>query len=160
MKRAALGVTGALTLAACAGVSAPAAQEAAPGGSGPPFTAGIGGAGPPAGAGVLEGTIWTVTTLNDAEIAPAHAPTLAFQGRGVTGSTGCNRYFGQVSVTRTGLIFSPMGVSRRACAPEIMDLETDFLAALSAIDSFALHGDDRLVLSAGPDVVIEAEPSR
>lgn len=109
-----------------------------------------------AGSGVLDGSIWTVISLNGAVVPEANAPTLAFQGPGVTGSTGCNRYFGQVSVTENGVTFAPMGVSRRACAPEIMDLENDFLAALRQVDGFALHGDARLEISTGQQTAIEA----
>ncbi len=123
-------LAGAALLGACAAPPGPGAQDVPSVRAAPPHTAGPGSIEPAAGAGVLDGGIWTLVKLNGAAIPPDHAPTLAFQGRSVTGSTGCNRYFGEVSVTETGVVFGPMGVSRRACAPEIMDLENDFLAAL------------------------------
>jgi heat shock protein HslJ len=158
---AALGLaSSAFMLAACASETAPASREAPSMSSEPPYTGGLGPSGLATGAGVLDGSRWTVRTLNGAEAPPDYAPTLVFEGRGVSGSTGCNRYFGQVSASDGGLALAPMGVSRRACAPEIMDLEREFLAALRAVDSFTQRADDRLVLSAGAEPMIEAVRSR
>ena len=142
---------------ACASSTTSAAQSEIVGGEAPPFSINLGPSEPGAGADALDGGVWSVIRLNGADTPPASAPTLAFQGPGVTGSTGCNRFFGQVSVTEAGVRFTPMGVSRRACEPHIMDLESDFLTALRSVDGFALYGDDRLMISAGADVVIEAE---
>ena len=147
----------AAALAACAGEPSPEALDTASSSDAPPQSVDMSGletAG--AGSGVLDGTTWSVVRINGAMIPEANAPTLAFGDQGVTGSAGCNRYFGPVSVTADGVSFAAMGVSRRACAPDIMDLETDFLAALRRVDSFELQGDDRLELSAGPTIQIEA----
>ena len=153
------GAVAAGLLAACASPAAPATQEAPPVSETPPFTVGLG-SDPETGAGILDGGIWTVIRLNGAEIPSDRAPTLAFRGHGVTGSTGCNRYFGQVSVVESGISFAPMGVSRRACAPEIMNLENDFMAALRSVDGYVLHSEDRLDLSRGEDIRIEARRAR
>jgi putative lipoprotein len=48
----------------------------------------------------------------------------------VTGSGGCNRISGKVTVTGSQISFGPMISTKMACAPAIMDQESKFLSAL------------------------------
>jgi heat shock protein HslJ len=108
------------------------------------------------GSGALDGTRWTITALPGQDMAYSSAPSIAFNNMGVTGSTGCNRYFGGVSVDEREILISIMRVSRRACAPEVLGTEEAVLRALASADGFALYGQDRLEISANGRVVIEA----
>ncbi len=108
------------------------------------------------GSGVLDGTRWTIIALPGQDMPYANAPSMAFDNMGVTGSTGCNRYFGGVSVDEREILVSIMRVSRRACAPEVLGTEQAVLQALASADGFALYGQDRLEISANGRVVIEA----
>lgn len=108
------------------------------------------------GAGVLDGTRWVITTLPGQPMPYADPPSMAFDNMGVTGSTGCNRYFGGVSVDEREILIAIMRVSRRACTPEVLGTEQAVLEALASADGFALYGQDRLEISANGRVVIEA----
>ncbi len=108
------------------------------------------------GSGVLDGTRWTITALPGQELTYSDAPSMAFENLGVTGSAGCNRYFGGVSVDEREILISIMRVSRRLCAPEVMATEQAVLEALASADGFAFYGQDRLELSVGDRVIIEA----
>jgi len=155
--RAFMSMLSVLALAACASEPAPSERETPSVEEDRTYPTSL--AGGPGGSGVLAGTLWTVERLNGETFGGDAQPSLAFQGARVTVSTGCNRYFGQVSATERGITITVMGISRRGCAPQVMATERAFLDALAAIDGFALYGDDRLQLSAGPDAVIEATRS-
>lgn len=97
----------------------------------------------------LEDSGWEVTELNGMQVATDAAPTLELRrdtaepGLRVSGSTGCNRYFGTVhfplnasSAPIQPLKFSRLGSTRRACAPPRMQLETEFLNALENVTAY------------------------
>lgn len=71
-----------------------------------------------------------------------NAPTLIFDAmeKGITGTTGCNRYFGSYSLDLYALSFSEIASTEMACAPEIMDTEFAFLNALGTAGSYSLEG--------------------
>jgi putative lipoprotein len=48
----------------------------------------------------------------------------------ITGSAGCNRISGKATITGAYISFGPMISTKMACAPDVMDRETNFLAAL------------------------------
>lgn len=48
----------------------------------------------------------------------------------VTGSGGCNRISGAATVSEARISFSPMISTKMACAPAILDQESEFLSAL------------------------------
>jgi heat shock protein HslJ len=71
--------------------------------------------------------------------APAEPEiSLAFTDDGVTGSSGCNRYFGSpVAGESPGdLVFGPLGGTRRACPEPAMQLEQRYLKALGSVLKF------------------------
>lgn len=122
----ALALLAALALAACAAGAAPQA--------------------PPPG---LPETSWTLTDLNGAAPLPGAVPTLAFDAAGqAAGSAGCNRYFGTFAEDGAAVTFGPLGSTKMACAPEVMQQETTFLQLLGDVVSFAVAGDT-LTLTTG-----------
>ena len=77
----------------------------------------------------------------------------------LSGSAGCNRYFGKVEVDSGEMIFSTsqMGMTRMACSQPIMDQETAFMDLLSQVTRFEVRDgklflltDDGRVLSFSP----------
>lgn len=78
----------------------------------------------------------------------------------ISGSGGCNRFFGGYSTNADRISLTQMGSTRMACVDETVSRrEDDFLAALSAVQSFRRDGD-RLVLgtSDGRDLVLQRAP--
>lgn len=74
--------------------------------------------------------------------------TLNYDGRGISGFAGCNRYFMRVKPgERPGeLVMSRPTGTRRTCAPGLMVAEARFLDALEAVRTFSFQGS-RLVLT-------------
>lgn len=101
---------------------------------------------------LLLGVEWVVEAI-DARAVPAGAPppTIAFSADGsVSGSASCNQYRGQYQLSGEGISFSPLAVTRRACPPEVMELEGAYLAGFTAVSRFDIAEDGALRLHA-PD---------
>lgn len=88
----------------------------------------------------LGGVEWVLRGFDQDAPAPATPRvTLAFAGEQITGSAGCNRYGGRVTAGSApgdlavdeGLVATEM-----ACAPEVMQIEDRYLAALRAVEKY------------------------
>ena len=96
-------------------------------------------------AASLDGTSWTLIALNgEAPLAGAEV-TLQFDGDQISGSTGCNHYFGTYEVGRKQLTFGGVGMTERACLqPEgIMQQEYIYGTLLSQAERYE-HVDGQL----------------
>ncbi len=56
----------------------------------------------------------------------------------VIGHAGCNRFFGSYVATDTTLDVGPLGATRMACAPEVMDREMAFLQMIESATGYTL----------------------
>lgn len=56
----------------------------------------------------------------------------------VSGSSGCNRFFGSYKAEGNDITFSPLGSTMMACEQEILDQETKFLGTLQSARSFSI----------------------
>ena len=103
----------------------------------------------------LEGVNWVLArTIAGTEI------TAIFDGGRVSGSAGCNNYFGTYvtsnSLGQNTISVSELGVTMMMCADEIMDQETEYLTALQSATNYKVEGaaleitspDSKLVYSA------------
>jgi len=106
---------------------------------------------------VLADTRWTVASI-DGEAVDERAPSIEFSGDRVSGSGGCNRYFGRYEVTGAEtIVIDGVGSTEMACEPtEVMAREQAFLSALDAARRYRRDGD-RLTLSAvaGRTIVLQ-----
>ena len=93
----------------------------------------------------LSSNTWVLTELRGQHLsksATPPAPTLTFDetGNHVSGSTGCNRIAGTYTQTGSSLKFSPLAMTRMACA-EGATVEAAFTKALGQVQSFNFdHG--------------------
>jgi heat shock protein HslJ len=70
------------------------------------------------------------------------APTLSFEGaQRVSGSSGCNRYTGVLTAAGSELRVGDVAMTRMACPPAVMEVESRFVTALEAVRSYRLAGD-------------------
>jgi heat shock protein HslJ len=90
-------------------------------------------------------------------VIEAAASTITFEADGrVHGRGGCNRYFGAATIDGEQMSFGPLGSTKMACAPAVMDQEARFFQALESAERWSLDEDGLLLIhSAGVD-----EPSR
>lgn len=95
---------------------------------------------PPAEAAKLEGTNWVLVSDVPEGAKPATF-TLQAEGHKVSGFTGCNRMFGQYTLSGQTLYFNAMGTTKMACPGAPMEIEKRVLGALTRTRSFTIVGD-------------------
>ncbi|HSG01174.1 MAG TPA: META domain-containing protein [Vicinamibacterales bacterium] len=98
----------------------------------------------------LEGE-WILRRFSADEDAPAQPElTMTIEGDRISGASGCNTFTGAVAggETATSVTIGPLASTRRACPPEVMDLEMRYLAALERASTWAFRAG-RLVVSYG-----------
>ena len=91
-------------------------------------------------ASMLDGTSW---------IAPAPADqTLSFKDGKIATFTGCNRGMGSYTEGDDGasLIFSLLATTKMACEEAAMKAETDWLALIAKVKSYALEDNELLLM--------------
>ncbi len=115
-------------------------------------------------AAVLESKTWVLisfgtegrlqTVLEGVEITARFDPDEAE----VRGSSGCNQYFGDYKITRSELSIFNIAWTEMAClTPEgIMEQEEEFLAMLTASESFEIQ-EDQLTIFATNDLLLKFE---
>lgn len=88
----------------------------------------------------LAGTTWQATgiLIEDGIVstAPEVMPTLTIDGTRAAGSTGCNRWFADVSVDGSTIAFGPAGGTEMWCEG-VMETEAAWYAALAGAASWA-----------------------
>ncbi|MBL8550254.1 MAG: META domain-containing protein [Hyphomonadaceae bacterium] len=93
----------------------------------------------------LSATSWRLETLDGAPPVDGSSPTLAFGTDGrVSGTTGCNRYFGAYSA-ETG--FGQMGSTRMACPGPLMQQERTFFDIFRGASNVMIDSDNLLVVT-------------
>ncbi|GGR63963.1 hypothetical protein GCM10008959_27640 [Deinococcus seoulensis] len=98
----------------------------------------------------LEGS-WKIVgwTLPDGVPVKNNLPRLTFTGNRVTGTAGCNRVNGTVSIRGDSVTFSALATTRMACTPAVTAQEQVFLNALSGKTLTATRLNDSLTLDTG-----------
>jgi heat shock protein HslJ len=69
--------------------------------------------------------------------------------RTVTGQTACNTYRGPFAIDDDRVTIGPLAQTQRACLPQIMDAEAEYLDALQQVRAVDATDRDRLVLKSG-----------
>ena len=67
----------------------------------------------------------------------------------VSGSGGCNRLSGGITVENDSLRFSPLASTRMACRPEVMNFEGRFFQVLEQVRGWRIYGTQLELLDAG-----------
>lgn len=100
----------------------------------------------------LAGTSWTLEEIDGD--SPAGVVTLEFtDDSSVQGNSACNTFRGPYQVSGDSIAFGPLATTRRACAQDLMSLETRVLEALSAVTGAERDGPTlRLFRPEGPEL--------
>lgn len=113
------------------------------------------------GSGVVAQSLtgnWQVISLGDAALPDEASVTLDFATDRVSGRSGCNRYNGAFSQNGESVTFGPTAMTRMACPPPLMEMETQFTKALAGTTGFLISEDGTLLLYSGGGVVMRARP--
>ncbi len=110
--------------------------------------------------GPIVGPTWALTTLGtDRPLAPDATLMFGPDGR-VSGSTGCNSYFGTYTLSPTGVLsITNVGSTRMACAGPAMEQERRILAALTFANRATVLGG-RLALTSATGQLLTFEAAR
>ncbi|MCA9900922.1 MAG: META domain-containing protein [Anaerolineales bacterium] len=109
----------------------------------------------------LEGTNWVLKSLTTESAITSSVIdpeiTAVFQDGQLTGSAGCNSYFGGYEIDGSALTLSEMGITAMACDEARNEREGEFLAALQTVTGYRLDGDKLMLLDADGNTVIEMQ---
>lgn len=92
----------------------------------------------------LTDTVWQVQSYNNGRggvttlLADTSMSALFGDDGTISGSSGCNTYSGMYAVDNTSISIGPLVTTRIECAPDVMQQEQAFLAALQATTEYQL----------------------
>jgi heat shock protein HslJ len=111
----------------------------------------------PTNSSSLQGARWVLVTLEGKSPLTGTAPSAGFSADQISGSAGCNTYFGTYEVSGSEFSISDLAVTEMWCMePEgVMDQEKAFLNALGTVASYRVDAN-RLELrdAAGTQVLV------
>lgn len=108
----------------------------------------------------LERVEWSLVSIDGAPLVDGTDVTIAFDGEGVAGSAGCNRYSGSYTLDGDTITFGPFVTTRMACPQPIMQQESAFLTALEGAANVTIaNGQLTIVTANGVTLVFETAPS-
>jgi heat shock protein HslJ len=107
-------------------------------------------------ASALVGPTWRVVTIEGARVLDGTKLTATFSTDSrVSGSSGCNSYFGRADAKTGTLSVGPLASTMMACqADGVMPQEQRYLAALQAATSFIVSGDELRLGRSASDVTL------
>ncbi|UYO01091.1 MAG: META domain-containing protein [Devosia sp.] len=102
----------------------------------------------PIDAELLE-TVWVVTSIGGRPVSAERPATLSIAlDRRAGGTSGCNSYFSEAVIEADTIAFSAAAATRMACAPELMEQESAYFAALAAVRFYQVEGNSLRLLDA------------
>lgn len=103
----------------------------------------------------LTGT-WQVVSMVGGALPAGASVTLDFADKTVSGNAGCNRYSGNFVQNGQALTFAPTALTKKACAPQLMDVEAGFTTALANVTRYDM-ADTMLRLFVGDTLIMQAQ---
>lgn len=96
----------------------------------------------------------TLTLTGSNWVSPANATqTLTFEGSRISGTGGCNRFMGSFTQDGTNIVLGDIASTRKACSPDIMAKEHQWLAMLNKVRQAEVSGDQLLLKDATGKVI-------
>jgi heat shock protein HslJ len=111
------------------------------------------------GGDPLDGTSWTLTAHGGASPLPGTTIDITFEGGELSGSAGCNHYFGSYEIRGETISISGVGMTEMYCMePEgVMEQESAYLSALSAAKTFQINGTQLQIIGPNGDPLTYTE---
>ena len=113
-------------------------------------------------SGKLDGGEWKLFSMgsldNQLPFVTGREATFMLDSKSgkVAGTTGCNRYNGNVELDleQQTLTFGPLMTTRMACPDDLSQQEHDFLAILNEVTHFEITAGKLLLLTEGENMVV------
>lgn len=104
----------------------------------------------------LEGPVWQFNGFISGDVVESPVAgtdaAIEFVNGEITGTTGCNRFFGSYTVDGDRITFGPLGSTKMACPGPQMDQEMRLLEAFATAQSFTIHSDSLKIAHAGGEL--------
>jgi heat shock protein HslJ len=99
------------------------------------------------------GTDWQLASISGQDV-PAGIGANAIFGEdfSVAGNAGCNTFSGDYSVDGDSIVIGPLAATRKACEPDVMDVENAFLNGLEQVSTMAISGQTLTLTSSDGSV--------
>jgi putative lipoprotein len=95
---------------------------------------------------MIFGTSWRAVEIDGTPVADGVEITLMVdQAGGLTGRSGCNRYFGQAEIDGVRIGIGGLGTTRMACPEPMMAEEQRYLAAVESVAGWRIEGEALLL---------------
>ncbi len=109
---------------------------------------------------VLAGTAWSVDAMGQTGLVSGSEPTIAFSKDGrISGTTGCNQFFGGYTQDGAALTFTGVGMTKMACmADGLMQQEATFVSILNGEAKASLDAGSKLTIMGAAGVGFVALP--
>lgn len=96
----------------------------------------------------LVGTSWRLVSIQGRPVLASAPVTALFADSGLSGSAGCNRYFGSATLTGARLRLGGLASTKMFCTGTgVMEQESEYLGVLSEVASYRVVGSE---LQLGP----------
>jgi heat shock protein HslJ len=103
----------------------------------------------------LTGTAWQAAEIGGRAVHREISSTLIFgEEGGISGSAGCNRFFGTLDLEGDGVSVGPLGSTRMMCAAPVMDQEQRFFQALEGARRLERRDDVLLLFGDGDSATL------
>ncbi|WP_448664284.1 META domain-containing protein [Sphingomonas sp. CJ20] len=121
---------------------------------------GCGGAVAAASLALLEGS-WTIESIDSRRVRAGTHPEIRFEGKRISGDSGCNRFMGDFTFARGQLTAGPLGSTRRMCADRGASAqEAEILRVLGQPLRVSRNRAGKLVLSGRGGKTLVLAPKR
>jgi len=100
---------------------------------------------------------WQAVEAGGLLLEPADGVVLDFAKGQLTGSTGCNRFFGAYALM-PGMALGEIGMTRMGCSGRANLIEAAVTSALAQVNDWRLAGDGALELLHDDQIVLRALP--
>jgi heat shock protein HslJ len=108
----------------------------------------------PGMATAFEDTPWVLDVAILGLPGAEAGPTIEFRDGRVSGTTGCNRFNGEFTKTRSKLSLGPLATTRRAGTPTAMAIEREYLTRLARVASVRVRGDTLVLVDDAGDALL------
>ena len=115
------------------------------------------------GGAQLTGVHWQAVRIDDEALPEDVDLQIQFDVDGsIKGHSGCNRFFGSLQKSESGIEVSPLGSTRMACPEPVMNRETAFLDAVQKMKDFRIGDSEMSLLDEDGNVLASfvADPGR
>jgi len=107
----------------------------------------------------IVGRAWRVVDIDGTRVSPGQeTPQLRFEEGRVTGTSGCNRFFGEMNIDGRSLEIGDLGSTRMMCPEPVMAIEARLLDALQATARYGLDGTLLLLEDADGNPLLRLAP--